>query len=170
MIKSIDDIKWDYQNIESVKPNLDLLQDLPYKLPKKFIKLLKITNGGDIDYCFKYSDINLGRIRDTGIDLVFGIGVDNYDLLKEYRNPPDMFPKNIVAFSETGNGDQICFDYRDNPNTDNPPIVYRNHEADVGQDVSFVAKDFESFIKMLQEPDPEEGKKIDEILKKARES
>ena len=165
----IKEIKWDYKNINSVQPNYNLLQKLPYLLPVQFIELIKKTNGGDMDYCFEYYDINLKKYIGTGLSCIFGLGLDSYDLLKEYNDPADMFPVNILAFSVTGNGDKICFDYRDDPNTDNPPIVYWNHEAEEGLDVSFVAKDFESFIAMLEEPDPDEMQKIEEIIARSKQ-
>ncbi len=38
------------------RKNLILLKDFPFKLPKIFIDLLKISDGGRVDYVFDYYD------------------------------------------------------------------------------------------------------------------
>ena len=71
-------------------------------------------------------------------------------ILNRNKKEPEFFPEGIISFASVGNGDLICFDYRADPKTDNPPIVIWEHEA-AGSDeaVSFIAPDFESFMNML---------------------
>lgn len=78
------------------------------------------------------------------------------DIVNEVKHPPEFFPQNLVPFAEVGNGDYICFDYRQDPQTDNPSVVYWSHEDAPEESVSFLAKDFESFLDMLFD-DEEEG-------------
>ncbi len=70
-----------------------------------------------------------------------------------FKSPPEFFPEGLIAFAETGGGDSICFDYRESRDNPNPPIVYWDHEADAGKDVSFISKDLKSFLSMLKEPE-----------------
>jgi len=61
----------------------------------------------------------------------------------------DLFTKGLLIFANVGNGDLICFDYRQNPKSDNPSVVYWDHEEDEDKNVSFIAKDFDAFLSML---------------------
>ena len=127
---------------------------LPFKIPKSFVELLNISDGGSLDNSdFEYFDTDKRRVLGQTVSFIYGMKSKNYNFIKEHRDPPEFFPKDLVAFAETGNGDLICFDYRHDFLTDNPPIVYWNHEADIGKDVSYVAKDFEEFLSLLHEPD-----------------
>ena len=66
----------------------------------------------------------------------------------EYR-----FEDGLIPFGENGGGDYICFDYRHDKTTDNPPIVIWNHDMGLKHRVVFVANNFEEFINMLHEPE-----------------
>ena len=78
---------------------------------------------------------------------------ESYNIVQLNQTPPEFFPKGLVAFGEDGGGDFICFDYREGKDNPNPPIVYWRHDANEGEDVSFIAKDFETFIGMLKSED-----------------
>jgi hypothetical protein len=126
-----------------------------FQFPQFFKEIITKHSGcTPVQSDFKYFDKYLNSLFGTGIGCFIPIQYDGYSsILYTFKNPPEFFPKSLVAFAETGNGDLICFDYRDNPTTDNPPIVYWNHEAEIGKDVSFIAKDFEEFLSMLKEPE-----------------
>ncbi len=178
MVQKIEDLKWSEKNKALEAQDLRLLNRLPFKLPEKFIELLKISNGGTVNHHFEYYNIDMEFIDYTVISYIYGINQnhkkyvnENYDpfsnepwcqeehhiiyenIIDNYHNPPECFPKNIVAFAINGGGDRICFDYRKAPNSDNPPIVFWDHGADIETDISFIAKDFEEFISMLKEPE-----------------
>ena len=93
-------IEWCRTTAPLEEKDMYLLNQLPCPLPKRYIELLKISNGGG----FK---------------------------------------------KDTFNGDLICFDYRSDPQSDNPPIVYWNHEADEDGNAFFIAKDLDAFLSML---------------------
>ncbi len=64
----------------------------------------------------------------------------------------------IIAIGFSANGDYICFDYRQNPDTDNPPIVLMYHDQYINDEygnpkmaIVKIADDFDSFIDMLHE-------------------
>jgi hypothetical protein len=69
----------------------------------------------------------------------------------EYR-----FEDGLIPFGDNGGGDLICFDYRKDRNTDNPPIVIWNHDMGFEHRVVFIASNFEEFVNMLHEPEDEE--------------
>lgn len=148
----VNNIKWDRKNTSLREELITTIEKFSFKIPEKFIELLKVSNGGVIDYDFDYYDMDCETHIGTGIGYIYGVSTKHYSIIKEYKDPPEFFPKNIVAFAETGSGNMICFDYRSDPNTDNPPIVYWNHEAPEDRDVSFVAKDFEEFLSILKAP------------------
>lgn len=103
---------------------------------------------------FDYFDVDDQSIFTSGISffLKFTDSQSPYDNITTYNhNPPEFFPENIIAFGVNGGGDSICFDYRQDKDNSNPPIVYWSHEADIGKDVSFVAHNFEEFLGMLYE-------------------
>ena len=133
-----------------------LLQDIQDKigiiLPKNYLSCIKLCDGGyPAKSVFNYIDVNDDCTWRTGIGTFLSINKLNF--LENYTDPPEFFPENIVAFAETGGGDYICFDYRQDRDNPNPPIVFWNHGADIGKDISFIANNFEEFIGMLREPD-----------------
>ena len=75
------------------------------------------------------------------------------DLLSLFLNKPEFFPENLIVFAEVGNGDLVCFDYREGKDNPDPPVVYWCHEYPENENVSFIAKNFEEFIGMLREFD-----------------
>jgi hypothetical protein len=74
-------------------------------------------------------------------------------ILSKQKRPSE----GLVAFAEVGNGDQICFDYREGKDNADPSIVIWEHEGDEGKDISFLAPNFESFMDTLM--DEEEAEK-----------
>jgi SMI1-KNR4 cell-wall len=130
-------------------------KELRITFPSTFINALRNNDGGiPSKNIFHYSDVRNDRIYANCIGAFLCINPNQYgDLLSTYKDPPEFFPEGLVAFAEDGGGNLICFDYREGRDNPNPPIVYWNHEADIGKDVSFVAKDFETFIEMLKADD-----------------
>jgi hypothetical protein len=129
---------------------------LKLKLPATYICLMKQCDAGvPQDTDFEYFDVSYGKYIEQAIGVFLGIEAAEYTVLGTFQDPPEFFPDGLIAFAETGNGDYICFDYRQGKDNPDPPIVYWNHEADIGKDVSFVANTFEEFLGMLKEPEEE---------------
>jgi cell wall assembly regulator SMI1 len=128
------------------------------KFPQSYINCIKNCDGcTPINSDFKYFDSFFKKERESGIGIFLSLSnSENSELLNTFTNPPEFFPEGLVAFADTGGGDFICFDYRNDKNQMDPPVVYWFHEADIGQDVSFVAHNFEEFLSILEEPNNEE--------------
>lgn len=123
--------------------------------PHLFLELVKICDGGyPLKDAFAYFDIYHQSMIISGVGAFLYLNDSNSsDFLKIYKNPPEFFPEGLIAFADNGGGDFICFDYRMDKESKNPPIVFWSHGADKGKDVSFIAKNFEEFIGMLYEPE-----------------
>jgi hypothetical protein len=132
-----------------------LQKELGITFPTEFINCMKFCNGGTIKKSgFKYFDKESHKKRESSVGVFLCLAPNKYsDFYNDWKNPPEFFPEGLIAFAETGNGDSICFDYRQEKNNSNPPIVYWNHEADIGKDVSLLANNFEEFLGMLKEPE-----------------
>ncbi len=137
-----------------------------FKIPHTFKKFLKVCNGGfpiqnEFFYLSNYSE----RFRGSCVGSFLGVKKNEESqsdsIVSYYQNPPEFFPEKLLIFATVGNGDEICFDYRADPTTDNPPVVIWEHEAasetDPDQSISFVAADFESFMNMLMSDEEAEA-------------
>ena len=126
-----------------------------FKLPKLFKEIVKACDEGSvINSHFDYYNPYDQSIWGNGIGSFLSLKLtEKHNLIDKYFSPPEGFPKNAVAFAGTGGGDYICFDYRHDPTTDNPPVVFWLHEENEGEDVIFLAPTFEDFLKMLKEPE-----------------
>ena len=130
------------------------LKKIPYNFPLSYLNFLKISDGGMPDTShFDFFDVSFKSMMGQGVGIFYSLVSGEINLIKEYFDPPEFFPRDLVGFAETGNGDIICFDYRKDPTTDNPSIVYWRHDAPEGEDVSFLANNFEDFLGMLKEPE-----------------
>tara|TARA_B000000565_G_scaffold216995_3_gene170798 strand:- start:1147 stop:1674 length:528 start_codon:yes stop_codon:yes gene_type:complete len=79
-------------------------------------------------------------------------------LLENYYTPPEGFEEGLITFAVDPFGNYFCFDYRQDPKTENPPVVFWNHEgAGTEQAVSYLAKDFEAFLDMLKSEEEAEA-------------
>ena len=150
---------WDFYKpieIDIVKKNEHLLHKI---FPETYKQLMCKFNGGTLSkLCmFKIKDYPYSLSIDSFCSLKGGGGfysdADFSEYYSEmhyyYLNPPEGFPKGVIIFGGEGCGDFVGFDYRSNPNTDNPPIVYWKHDAEPGKDVFFVANSFDEFLDML---------------------
>ena len=144
-------IKFDDPNPPLDKDPKILLEHFPFTLPNSFLKILKEHDGGDLDYDFKYYDNFLKIEFGSGIGVLFGLN-HKYNILQRYHSLPSFFPKRLVPFGEDGGGDSMCFDYRKDPHSNDPPIVYWAHENEEGKDISFLARNFKEFLSILKEP------------------
>lgn len=125
------------------------------KLPQIYVQLVQNHDRGTpIKRDFKYFDNAFQEIWGSGIGVFISFKPENKsNMLHYFQDPPEFFPEGLIAFSDTGGGDFICFDYRDGKSNPDPEIVLWRHGADVGKDVSFVAKNFEEFMSILEEPE-----------------
>ena len=121
------------------------------KLPEFYVKCMKVHDGGYIAKdCFLYYDIYKGLQEKGSIGKKFKISSGEESVLEDLINPPEFFQKGLIPFADDGGGNLTCFDYRKTKK--DPPIVFWVHDDPEGEDIHFVANNFEEFVNMLYEP------------------
>ena len=121
-------------------------ENLSIKLPKSYLDILYIQNGGYIIY-----DAHPSKIETSSGDMT--IHLDHIKGLSDKRRlgileTPSLItewnlPKKIVLFSGDGHS-WVAFDYREN--TQNPPIIYIDQEENI---IIKIANSFDDFLKNL---------------------
>ena len=130
------------------------------KLPDAYIKFILAHNGASlVNDVFDYDDPNYkdGRNADALAFMKVEAIQLRIDTVKSGEEPDwpieYRFEDGLIPFGDNGGGDMICFDYRHDKTTNNPPIVIWNHDMGFDHRVVFVANNFEEFINMLHEPE-----------------
>jgi len=113
-----------------------------YKLPKEYIGLLKIQNGGYIRF----------SLKKTPNDQIYGIGpyfpsLTNFDWT-DYEDAVSFTLNGLVPFDGDGHW-FLCFDYRQN-NTE-PEITFIDTECDNEERVAQNFKDYLSLLELKAE-------------------
>lgn len=132
-----------------------------YLFPDKYKNLISKHNGlYPKKDTFKYFDEVIQKDEENGI---YFYAFANENLRSNYCDgivgdfsylDEEDFEKGIIPFAGTPNGDFICFDYRDNLESDNPKIVLVHHDADDENGnliISFLGNNFEEFMDLLYE-------------------
>lgn len=130
-----------------------------YKFPKKYKSLLSKHNGlyPERESFLYYNEV-LKTEDGNGIYFYFfkennqyELGDSSSSMVYFFLEDEDM-PNHLVPFGGTGNGDIICFDYREDIKSDNPKIVLLHHDAaydDGSLIISFLSNSFEEFMDSL---------------------
>lgn len=114
------------------------------KLPKYYLYILKIQNGGSIVFNAHPSPKPTSwSDHSVNVDFIMGIGENNGILETPYYIEEWNMPEGLVLFSGQGHS-WIAFDYRNT--VENPPIVYINNET---EEIFKIADSFEIFLKNL---------------------
>lgn len=127
-------------------------------LPKKYVNFITMHNGARISArVFDYFDPNIEEKNSDAVHFNRVEKIQDLITLLKYDEEPDwpveyLFEDGLIPFGDNGGGDMICFDYRTNRATDNPPVVIWNHDMGLEYRVVFIAKNFEEFVNMLYEP------------------
>ena len=123
------------------------------KFPKKFIDIVSLYDRPILEKEFIEFCYNKGENRDiTSLGIIFSFD-DSYPyerFVDTVNNPPEFFPEGLIAFGRDGSGNLFCFDYRQNPETDNPPIVLWLHEEEENEGIVFLSNSFDEFIDSLK--------------------
>lgn len=149
------------------KISLNIIQSLEkfygIALPQFYVDFITQHNAARLDAnVFDYDDPN--RHNGRNADSIAFENVQNIretiELIKSGEEPDwpieYRFEDGLIPFGDNGGGDMICFDYRKDRETDNPPIVIWNHDMGLEHRVVFIAPNFEEFINMLHEPNDED--------------
>jgi len=134
---------------------------LGYKLPKSYIELLKVKNGGyPINTCFP-TKVKTSRVDNhIKIQTICGIGVeDGIDseygsqyMIEEWEYPEIGI---MICTCPSAGHDTVMLDYSGCGKDGEPKVVYVDTETEDGNPaVTVLAENFEDFIKGLK-PDTE---------------
>lgn len=132
-------------------------ESLGYKLPKAFVSLLRVCNGGPLKRCaFELSDAENGAKRVEYFHDVMGIckkcGINGRHG-SEYLIEEWGYPELGVVISSEGHT-AFMLDYSESGEIGEPRVVLVDVELDEDEPfVDVVAPDFASFLAMLFAPD-----------------
>ncbi|MDR1652734.1 MAG: SMI1/KNR4 family protein [Prevotellaceae bacterium] len=135
---------------------------LGYKLPRSYIELLKTRNGGfPVNACFPTQTATSWAEDHIAIETICGIGVedgidDEYGsqyLIKEWGYPEIGI---WICNCPSAGHDAVFLDYRECGKDGEPQIVHIDQENDYK--ITFLSKDFETFINGLVSEDDFEEK------------
>jgi len=140
-------------------------ETLGYKLPKSYIDLMRIHNGGDLEKCCFPAEESHWAEDHADITDITSIG-DLYELKEGSEDWG--YPDIGVYFgnTQTAGHVMIALDYRKCGKNGEPEIVSIDQEGDY--DIIFLAKDFETFIRGLVSEDvfdTSEQDKLDDLEK-----
>lgn len=171
---------YNYDNAEAFTEDdvKSVEEALGYKLPKSYIDLMKLHNGGYLNKnCFPAEESHWAEDH-ANIDIIMGIGKSDGSLAGDMGSKFWIeewgYPEIGIYFGETAVSGHvmIALDYRKcgkDGKDGEPEVVSIDQESDY--DIIFLAKDFETFIRGLVSADifdtSEERKLCD--LERARE-
>jgi hypothetical protein len=153
MMKSVE-VYRDYGSVEvSVIESFE--REMNCDLPLEYKKLLTMHNALWLekrDFVFQVNG------EDDSRDVIFfGYGDGLKKSLKiELSQQDECCHESIIVIGESANGDFICFDYRENSATNNPPVVVMFHDyLDENNKMLIcpVADNFEQFLDLLYKGD-----------------
>jgi hypothetical protein len=129
-----------------------------YIFPENYKYLLSKHNElyPEMDFFKFFNEIdNKNDCRDVSF-LGYGSQVTEASRIERAQDHDVYGRDGIVVIGRCANGDYICFDYRDNLITNNPPVAVMFHDFFDGDDKMFicpVANNFEQFIDLLYKND-----------------
>lgn len=114
-------------------------KSIGWKLPKSYIELLKIQNGGMINY---------NEFEESWLSVIYGISSNYNGLTDMYDNWINEweYPNIGIPFGETQSAghDMYFMDFRTVDENGEPRIVLIDNESD--NDVTVVANNFQEFL------------------------
>lgn len=117
----------------------EIEKDIGYRFPQSYIALMRVQNGGrPYNTSVGYTGWEIGGIYGISIDII-----EKYKFWTEEIGCPKEF---VPVCTSAYDGDRIFLDYRKCGNDGEPRIVGIDTDDNT---ISFIAKDFESFINML---------------------
>ena len=134
-------------------------EELGYKLPASYIELMRIQNGGLVDKCcFPTTEGTSWADDHIAMTGIMGIGrkktysvcgeLGSQFMIEEWGYPNDGI---YVGDCPSAGHDMILLDYSNCGKEGEPEVVHVDQEDDYKK--TFLAKDFETFIKGLKTED-----------------
>jgi len=150
---------YNYNNTEAFTEDAakNVEEILGYKLPKSYIDLMKLHNGGYLDKCCFPTEKSHWAEDHANIAIIMGIGQSEGSLAGDMGSKFWIeewgYPDIGVYFGGTtvAGHVMIALDYRKCGKDGEPEVVSIDQESDY--DIIFLAKDFETFIRGLVSED-----------------
>lgn len=126
-------------------------KELGVSLPADFIDLMKISNGGYVNYDKRAFPVDFSlESGDVFIEVEEIMGIDKEGiLLSEYLAEEWDLPEDIILFSGSGHA-WIGFNY---DGQDIPNIVYVEPDDGDGNNFHVIAETFTDFVSKLDDPE-----------------
>lgn len=163
-----DDLEFDFYEAEVLTERVlkDVEEKFQVKLPKSYIDLMKIKNGGLLSYNYnayyiEYTDPNDGEIYQEALNVPYlkGITLDDVGIGSTFETINEWeYPKDIIILFDEGHY-CVCLDYR-NYKGDNPPVSYIDLEVELDGNI---AENFEKFVNNLTVEIDDENEDEDEL-------
>ncbi len=155
----------DDEGVIEKKIVLDMAKDLGIIFPKSYVEFISQHNAAELenDHFSFFDKANNEYTEHGSIGAFYGFGYSCYDSKSiESAQDFDIYGyENVVAFAHSFGSDYICFDYRHNPMTDEPKIIYMDYESvdkETGKMViSHIADSFDEFCDMLYQWNDDEN-------------
>lgn len=134
-------------------------KSIGYKFPSTYRNLISRHNSLHPENCdFDFFDNSLGRTASRDVTFLgYGTEVLSSSNIANAQWHDIYGRDHVVVFGRTAGGDYVCFDYRENPTTDNPPVVVMLHDYFDDNDnkmfICLVADNFDQFIDSLYSVD-----------------
>ena len=160
------EIYYDYGIVDN-KIILNFEDSFRIKLPKLYVDLIVKHNAPSLKKsCFTYLNLN-------NEEAISGIGFKGFKVEGMESQPENIYSQyiyddpiygyeHVYSFGQTGEGNFICFDYREDPTGAEPKIcivIHDEYDEKTGKMLLFpVANNFEEFLDSL--------KSFDEIMAK----
>lgn len=144
-------IKWNLLQKPATQSAVhEVEQKLNVVFPDDYVEFAMLYHGAMPEIAdFQYFDMERKIQRMSGLAQLLSFDpansayiVHHYEMLKG-----EHFPENVTPFGDTGGGDYICFDYRND--SAKPVVVLWKHEADVERSVWPLSLSFTEFLAML---------------------
>jgi hypothetical protein len=129
----------------------DVEAQLGVKFPDDFRALVQTCQGGTPVERSVFPVRIRQRTMTSGLGALLPIETISDDLTGLRFD--DQIPDGVIPFAEVGNGDFICFDYR-NADADAVPVAYWDHGKNKDESVFPLAPTFAAFLDMLEPSEP----------------
>lgn len=108
----LSDIEWyRCEKAATSKAVIKTKSKIKFKLPQLYYDLMMVCDAGaPLKTDFDYYDYSHKCKMPQALGCFLGLEDKEYNIVKSFLNPPEFFPKGLIAFAETGGGDYICFD------------------------------------------------------------
>jgi cell wall assembly regulator SMI1 len=133
---------------------VDFERTMGIRFPKSYRELLLAHDAPRLQHPdFKFVDRSTGLVTKRDVTFFgFGASLSRSNRIVDAQDSDGGWQDHLVVFGTCANGDHVCFDYRDNPATDEPAVALMFHDfpdCDGKLLVNLVAESFDEFLELL---------------------